>query len=180
MIMRYYGGRIGHLNNTPPQQADSLDSNSNEMDVEEDKEDDTSNDTRDGPQDIIMNDGELGTATMEVIVTTTTTTTTTARMMREVRRTAMRTRMKMRKLLAAVITTQMKRMIMAMPHLRQYKYYFAELVFIQCDLARCAMDLVMGQLWPKSQSQPGPAKRNQAKPRPSAWLLMACGPGFRS
>ena len=60
MIMRYYGGGIGHLNNTPPQQADPLDSNSNEMDVEEDQEDDTGDDTRDGPQDIIMNhDGEL-------------------------------------------------------------------------------------------------------------------------
>ena len=55
--MRYYGGGIGHLNNTPPQQADPLDSNSNEMDVEEDTED--GNDTRDGPQVIIMNDEEL-------------------------------------------------------------------------------------------------------------------------
>ncbi len=60
MIMHYYGGGIGHLNNTPLQQADPLDSNSNEMDVEEDKEDDTGDDTRDGPQNIIMNhDREL-------------------------------------------------------------------------------------------------------------------------
>ena len=60
MIMRYYGGGIGHLNNTPPQQADPLDSNSDEMNVEEGEEEDAgSANARDGPQDAIMNDGEL-------------------------------------------------------------------------------------------------------------------------
>jgi len=44
------------------------------------------------------------------------------RMMTEVIRTAMKTRTRVRKLLAAVITTQTKRMIMAMLHLN--KYYF--------------------------------------------------------
>ena len=59
--MRYYGGGIGHLNNTPPQQADPLNSNSDKMDVEEDEEDDTGDDARDGQQDVIMtrNDREL-------------------------------------------------------------------------------------------------------------------------
>ena len=46
MIMHYYGGGIGHLNNTPPRQADPLDSNSDEMDVEEDEEDDRDFDSR--------------------------------------------------------------------------------------------------------------------------------------
>ena len=32
--MRYYGGGIGHLNNAPPQQADPLDSKSDETDVD--------------------------------------------------------------------------------------------------------------------------------------------------
>jgi hypothetical protein len=63
MIMRYYGGGIGHLNNTPPQQAhrsDPLNPNSDEMAVEEDEEDDTGSDARpDGLQDIVMNDGEF-------------------------------------------------------------------------------------------------------------------------
>ena len=56
--MRYYGGGIGHLNNAPPQQADPLDSNSDETDVEENEED-TGSDARDGPQDIVMNNREL-------------------------------------------------------------------------------------------------------------------------
>ena len=58
--MRYYGGGIGHLNNTPPQQADPLDPNSDKMNVEEDEElDDMGDDARNGPQDAIMDDGEL-------------------------------------------------------------------------------------------------------------------------
>jgi len=60
--MRYFGGGIGHLNNTLPHQphrSDPLDPNSNEMAVEEDEEDDTGSDARDGPQDVIMNNGEL-------------------------------------------------------------------------------------------------------------------------
>ena len=48
MIMRYYGGGIGHLNNAPPQQADPLKSNPDKMDVEDDLE-----------VDVVMNDGEL-------------------------------------------------------------------------------------------------------------------------
>jgi hypothetical protein len=64
MIMRYYGGGIGHLNNTPPQQAhrsDPLDPNSDEMAMEEDEEDDTQggSDARDGPQDVVMDDRAL-------------------------------------------------------------------------------------------------------------------------
>ena len=56
--MRYYGGGIGHLNNAPPQQADPLDPDSDEMAVEEDEEFEDSN-AGDGPQDVLMNDGEL-------------------------------------------------------------------------------------------------------------------------
>jgi hypothetical protein len=51
MMMRYYGGGIGHLNNTPPQQADPLDSNPDEMDVEEDNSEVGDN--------VVMIDGEL-------------------------------------------------------------------------------------------------------------------------
>ena len=60
--MRYYGGGIGHLNNTPPQQAhrsDPLDPNSDEMAVDEDEDSDTESSTRDGMQDIVMNGEEL-------------------------------------------------------------------------------------------------------------------------
>jgi len=49
--MRYYGGGIGHLHNTLPQQVNST---SDEMDVE-----DAGNDARDGPQDATVNVGEL-------------------------------------------------------------------------------------------------------------------------
>jgi hypothetical protein len=59
MLMRYFGGGIGHLNNTPPQQADPLGSNSDEMDIEENENDTGTNNARDGPQDIVMKDGEL-------------------------------------------------------------------------------------------------------------------------
>ena len=58
--MRYFGGGIGHLNNTLPQQADPLDPISDEMDMEADEEDDAGDDTRDGPQDAIMNDSVRG------------------------------------------------------------------------------------------------------------------------
>jgi hypothetical protein len=57
--MRHYGGGIGHLNNTLPQQADPLDYNSDEMDLEEHEEEDAGSDARDGPQDVVMNGGEL-------------------------------------------------------------------------------------------------------------------------
>ena len=40
MIMRYYGGGIGHMNNTPTQQADPLDPPTDEM-AEDDAEEDT-------------------------------------------------------------------------------------------------------------------------------------------
>lgn len=46
--MRYYGGGIGHLNDTPPK---------HEMDVQDDEEDDTAR--PDGPQDVVMNHGEM-------------------------------------------------------------------------------------------------------------------------
>jgi hypothetical protein len=57
--MRYYGGGIGHLRNSPPQPTDPLHSNSDQMDVEEDKEGDTGGDARDELQDIVMNNEEL-------------------------------------------------------------------------------------------------------------------------
>ena len=56
MIMCYFGGRVGHLKNTPPQQAhglDPVDPNSEEMEGE-DEEGDTGGNTRGDPQDIIM------------------------------------------------------------------------------------------------------------------------------
>src|SRR5258705_10625717 len=62
MIMRYFGGGIGHRNNTARQQAhrsDPLDLNSNEMAVEDDEEDDPGADSRNWLQDVIMHDGEL-------------------------------------------------------------------------------------------------------------------------
>ena len=61
MIMHYFGGGVGHLKNTPPQQAhrsDPVDPDSEEMEVE-DEEDDTGGNTRGDPQDIIMSNGEL-------------------------------------------------------------------------------------------------------------------------
>jgi hypothetical protein len=61
MIMRYFGGGVGHLKNTPSQQAhrsDPVDPDSEEMEVE-DEEGDTGGNTRGDPQDIIMSDGEL-------------------------------------------------------------------------------------------------------------------------
>ena len=62
MIMRYFGGGVGHLKNTPPQQAhrsDPVDPDSEEMEIE-DEEDDTGGNTRGDPQDITtMSNGEL-------------------------------------------------------------------------------------------------------------------------
>ena len=61
MIMRYFGGGVGHLQNTPPQQAhglDPVDPNSEEMEVE-DEEGDSGGKTRQDPQDIIMSNEEL-------------------------------------------------------------------------------------------------------------------------
>ena len=61
MIMRYYGGGIGHMSNTPTQQADPLDPPTDEM-AEDDAEEDTGGAVRDGPQpeDAIMHEGEQG------------------------------------------------------------------------------------------------------------------------
>jgi hypothetical protein len=62
MVMRYYGGGIGHLNNTPLQQthgSDPLDPNSDEMAVDEDDDCHTESGMRDGLQDNVMNGGEL-------------------------------------------------------------------------------------------------------------------------
>jgi hypothetical protein len=63
MIMRYFGGGVGHLKNTPPQQAhisDLVDPESEEMDVE-DEEGNTGGNTRGDLQDItqVMGNGEL-------------------------------------------------------------------------------------------------------------------------
>ena len=61
MIMRYFGGGVGHLKNTPPQQAhrsDHVDPDSEEMEVE-DEEGDTGGNTRGDTEDIIMRNGEL-------------------------------------------------------------------------------------------------------------------------
>jgi hypothetical protein len=63
MIMRYFGGGVGHLKNTPPQQGhrlDPVDPDSEELEMEvEDEEGDTGGNTRGDPQDIIMSNGEL-------------------------------------------------------------------------------------------------------------------------
>ena len=62
MIMRYFGGGIGHLNNTPPRQAHRsgpLNPNFDQMAVDEDEEDDSGCDATDEPQDVVMNNGEL-------------------------------------------------------------------------------------------------------------------------
>lgn len=61
MVMRYFGGGVGHLQNTPPQKAhrsDPVDPDSEGMEI--DNEGDTGGNTRgDTPQDIIMSNGEL-------------------------------------------------------------------------------------------------------------------------
>ena len=57
MIMHYFGGGVGHLKNTPPQQAHRSDPV--DPDSVEDEEDDTGGNTRGDPQDIIMSNGEL-------------------------------------------------------------------------------------------------------------------------
>jgi hypothetical protein len=61
MIMRYFGGGVGHLKNAPPQQAhrsDPVDPDSEVMEVE-DEEGDTGGNIRRDPQDIIMSNGPL-------------------------------------------------------------------------------------------------------------------------
>jgi hypothetical protein len=70
MVMRYFGGGIGHLKNTPPQQVpgfDPIDPSSEEMAMEEgDNDDDPSGTNEDlgtivqqPSRDIIINSGEL-------------------------------------------------------------------------------------------------------------------------
>jgi hypothetical protein len=64
MIMRYFGGGVGHLKNNPPQQAhrsDPVDPNSESEEMEvEDEEGNTGGNTKGDPQDIsIMSNGEL-------------------------------------------------------------------------------------------------------------------------
>ena len=58
--MRYYGGGIGHLTNTPPQQADTLTPNSVEVAAPENEENSTQRDVaRNAPtQDVIMRSEE--------------------------------------------------------------------------------------------------------------------------
>ena len=63
MIMRHFGGGVGHLKNTPPQQvhrSNPFDPDSEEMEVE-DEEGDAGCNTRGDPQDIVMSNlnGEL-------------------------------------------------------------------------------------------------------------------------
>ncbi len=60
MIMRYHGGGIGHLNNTPPQQADTLTPNPVEVAAPENEENSTQRDVaRDVvTQDVIMRSEE--------------------------------------------------------------------------------------------------------------------------
>ncbi|KAF5316669.1 hypothetical protein D9619_006659 [Psilocybe cf. subviscida] len=60
MMMRYFGGGIGHLNNTPPQQArgsDLFDLNSNETAMED--EDNDSCDGASGGENAAMSEGEV-------------------------------------------------------------------------------------------------------------------------
>ena len=70
MVIRYFGGGIGHLKNTPPQQVpgfDPIDPSSEEMAMEEgDNDDDPSGTNEDlgtivqqPPRDIIITSGEL-------------------------------------------------------------------------------------------------------------------------
>ena len=69
MVMRYFGGGIGQLKNTPPLQVpgfDPIDPGSDEMAVEDD-DDEPCSDTNDDPdavvqqpsKDVVMNSGEL-------------------------------------------------------------------------------------------------------------------------
>jgi hypothetical protein len=74
MVMRYFGGGIGHLKNTPPQQVpgfDPIDPSSEEMAVNDDDDDDlcTGSGTNEDlgtvvqqlvpSRDVVMNGGEL-------------------------------------------------------------------------------------------------------------------------
>ena len=71
MVMRYFGGGIGHLKNAPPLQAPGFDSgpidpNSEEMAVEDDDDDPCSSTNDDlgtvvqqPSRDVVMNGGEL-------------------------------------------------------------------------------------------------------------------------
>jgi phosphopantothenoylcysteine synthetase/decarboxylase len=61
MIMHYFGGGVGHLKNTPPQQAHRsypVDPDSEEVEVVGDQGD-TGGNTRGDPRDIAMSNGEL-------------------------------------------------------------------------------------------------------------------------
>ena len=55
MVMRYYGGGIGHLNNSLPQQADPPNSNSGKAAMPENAEENIEEDA----EDVIMHDEEL-------------------------------------------------------------------------------------------------------------------------
>jgi hypothetical protein len=70
MVMRYFGGGIGHLKNTPPQQVpgfDPIDPSSEEMAMEEGDNDDGPSGTNEDlgtivqqpSRDIVINSGEL-------------------------------------------------------------------------------------------------------------------------
>lgn len=69
MVMRYFGGGIGHLKNAPPLQApgfDPIDPSSEEMAVEDDDDDPCSGTNDDlgtvvqqPSRDVVMNGGEL-------------------------------------------------------------------------------------------------------------------------
>jgi hypothetical protein len=71
VVMRYFGGGIGHLKNAPPLEVpglDSIDPSSKEMAVEEDDDDPcigTNDDlgtaaaVQQSPRDVVMNGGEL-------------------------------------------------------------------------------------------------------------------------
>jgi hypothetical protein len=72
MVMRYFGGGIGHLKNAPPLEVpglDSIDPSSKEMAVEDDDDDDPCKGTNEDlgtvaavqqpSRDVVMNGGEL-------------------------------------------------------------------------------------------------------------------------
>ena len=66
MVMRYFGGGIGHLKNAPPLQVpgfDPIDPSSEEMAVEDDGDDGTNEDlgaiVQQSSRDVVMNGGEL-------------------------------------------------------------------------------------------------------------------------
>lgn len=61
MVMRYFGGGIGHLKNTPPQQVpgfDPINLSSEEIAMEEEDSDDLDPDSNEGPSSFVQQPSE--------------------------------------------------------------------------------------------------------------------------